>query len=404
MLVSHKIALAANNKQMTYFAKAAGVARFSYNWALARWTEQYQLGQKPSEISLRRELNSIKKEQFPWMLEVTKNAPQMAIIHLGNAFARFFQGLGNRPTFKKKGVHDSFSLTNDQFRVEEGRIRIPNLGWVRMAESLRFAGKIMSATISRTAGRWFVSITVESTSTPVASEKQAAVGVDLGVKDLAVLSTGEIVSGPKPHRNLLSRLRRLSRSLSRKGKASANRRKAKQRVAKLHARIANIRRDALHKLTTRLAKEFQTIVIEDLNVKGMLANRHLSRAISDMGFHEFRRQLAYKIERARGQLLVADRFFASSKLCSACGHLVDEMPLGVREWVCPSCGSEHNRDVNAARNLAALAEKSAEMAVSSTVAVCGEVGSGKGGRKTKLAKPPRRSRNQTADLGLPRFA
>ncbi len=355
MLVSHKIALEPNNKQKTYFAKAAGVARFAYNWALNRWEELYKQGQKPSEAALRRELNSIKKEQYPWMLEVTKNAPQMAIIHLGVAFQRFFKGIADKPTFKKKGVFDSFTVTNDQFLVKGDRIRIPNLGFVKMAEELRFVGKIMSATISRTAGRWFVSITVDCPDRAKTCENQT-VGVDLGVKDLAVLSTGEIISGPKPHKNLLNRLKRLSRSLSRKQKGSNNRNRAKQKIAKLHARIANIRKDALHKLTTKLTNNFGVIAIEDLNIKGMLKNRHLSRAISDVGFYEFRRQIIYKAERIGAKVFIADRFFASSKTCSSCGYLVQEMPLDVREWTCPSCNILHHRDVNAAKNLVNLAK------------------------------------------------
>lgn len=253
------------------------------------------------------------------------------------------------------------------------RIRIPNLGWVRMRESLRFAGKIMSATISRVADRWFASITVDvpDQSHLPKAENQGAVGVDLGVSALATLSTGELIPGPKPHKALLGRLRRLSRSLSRKAKGSANRRKAKAKLAKLHARIANIRSDALHKLTTDLTRRFHTIGIEDLNVRGMVRNRHLARSIADMGFFEFRRQLEYKAEMRGGQVVVADRWFPSSKTCSACGSVQQDMPLSVRQWICPDCGACHDRDLNAARNLATYA-------VSSTVSACGEEGAGSG--------------------------
>ena len=298
MIIAHKIALDPNNKQATYFAKAAGTARFAYNWALAEWQRQYAAWKqdnslpKPSQAALRRQLNAIKREQFPWMLEVTKNAPQMAIIQLGEAFKNFFAGRAKYPKFRKKGVHDRFTLTNDQFSVEGSRIRIPNLGWVRMRESLRFAGKIMSATISRVADRWFVSITVDTDDPPKrCAENQGVVGVDVGVSALATLSTGETITGPKPHKALLNRLRRLSRSLSRKQNGSRNRAKAKAKLARLHARIANIRSDALHKLTSDLSRRFHTIGIEDLNVRGMMANRHLARSIADMSFFEFRRQL-----------------------------------------------------------------------------------------------------------------
>ncbi|CAN7220100.1 RNA-guided endonuclease TnpB family protein [Cupriavidus necator] len=384
MLIAHRIALDPNNAQATYLARAAGTARFAYNWALAEWKRQYEAWKtdnallKPSQAALRRQLNAIKREQFPWMLEVTKNAPQMAIIQLGDAFKNFFAGRARYPQFRKKGVHDRFTLTNDQFSIDASRIRIPNLGWVRMRETLRFAGKIMSATVSRVADRWFVSITVDtpdSSHLPEA-ESQGAVGVDLGVSSLATLSTRESIPGPKAHKALLARLRKLSRSLSRKVKGSANRRKAKAKLAKLHARIAAIRSDALHKLTTDLTRRFHTIGIEDLNVCGMVKNRHLARSIADMSFFEVRRQLEYKADMRGGKVVVADRFYASSKTCSACSHKLDSLLLSVREWTCPACGTIHDRDVNAAVNLY-------NNAVSSTVSACGEEGAGSV-RKTRV--------------------
>ena len=287
MIISHKIRLNPNNKQATYFAKATGIARFAYNWALAEWQTQYAAWKddhtqpKPSQFSLRKQLNAIKREQFPWMLEVTKNAPQMAIIQLGQAFNNFFAGRAKYPQFKKKGKsRDSFTLTNDQFSLDDCRIRIPNLGLVRMRETLRFPSKILSTTVSRTAGQWFASITVD---------------IDHAS---ATLSNHHL----PPTENQGDTLR-----LS---KGSANHHKAKQKLAKLHARIANIRKDSLHKLTTNLTRRFHTIGIEDLNVSGMVKNCHLSRAISDMGFFEFRRQLEYKTAMRGGIVVIADRFFA----------------------------------------------------------------------------------------------
>ncbi len=386
MLIAHKIALDPNNVQATYFARAAGAARFAYNWALAEWQRQYEAYKtdaslpKPSQMALRRQLNDIKSEQFPWMLEVTKNAPQMAIIQLGAAFQNFFAGRAKFPKFRKKGLHDRFSLTNDQFRIDDSRIRIPHIGWVRMRETLRFTGKIMSATISRVADRWFASITVDAQndSQLPKAENQGVVGVDLGVSALATLSTGEAITGLRPHKALLSKLQRLSRRLSRKVKGSENRKKAKTKLSKLHARVGNIRRDALHQLTTDLTHRFHTIGIEDLNVRGMMKNRHLAHSIADIGFFEFRRQLQYKAAQRGAIIVVAERWYPSSKTCSCCGHKLDVLPLSVREWTCPSCGALHDRDVNAAVNLK-------NMAVSSTVAACGEEGSGSG-CKTR-AKP-----------------
>ena len=321
-MIAHKIALDPNNEQATYFARAAGTARFAYNWALAEWQRQYEAWRlnnslpKPSQMALRRQLNGIKAEQFPWMLEVTKNAPQMAIIHLGMAFKNFWAGRAKYPKFRKKGIHDRFTLTNDQFSIDASCIRIPNLGWVRMHETLRFTGKIMSATVSRVADRWFVSITVDTQEDlPLPKAKnQGAAGVDLGVSALATLSTGEIIRGPKAHKALLCRLQRLSRSLSRKVKGSENHRQAKVKLARLHARISNIRSNALHQLTSNLTSRFHTIGIEDLNVRGMVRNRHLSRAVSDMGFFEFRRQLEYKAAQRGAMIVVADRWYPSLSL------------------------------------------------------------------------------------------
>ena len=381
MLIAHKIALDPNNVQATHFARAAGTARFAYNWALAEWKRQYEACKadaslpKPSQIALRRTLNGIKAEQFPWMLEVSKNAPQMAIIQLGAAFKNFFAGRARYPKFRKKGLHDRFSLSNDQFSVDASRIRIPNLGWVRMRETLRFTGKIMSATVSRVAERWFVSITVEPRDDlrPAKAENQGVVGVDLGVSALATLSTGEVIAGPKAHKALLCRLKRLSRGLSRKVKGSENRKKAKAKLSRLHAKIGSIRKDALHQLTTDLTRRFHTIGIEDLNVSGMVKNRRLSRAVCDMGFFEFRRQLEYKATQRGGAVFVADRWYPSSKLCSGCAEKNVSLTLATRRWTC-MCGAVHDRDVNAAINLR-------NMAVSSTVSVCGEDGSGRS-RKT----------------------
>lgn len=410
MLMAHKIALNPNNAQATYFARAAGTARFAYNWALAEWQRQYEMWKadnslpKPSQAALRRQLNAIKREQYPWMLEVTKNAPQLAIMQLGDAFKNFWAGRAKYPKFRKKGVHDRFSLSNDQFSVKGSHIRIPNLGWVRMRESLRFTGKVMSATLSRVADKWFVSITVDTEDLPVRSaENQGAAGVDLGVSALATLSTGEKVVGPKPHKALLKRQKRLSRSLSRKHKAakvklglapnapipkgvrlpvSENAKKARAKLSRLHARIANIRQDALHKLTSDITRRFHTIGIEDLNVRGMLKNHHLARSIADMSFFEFRRQLEYKAGRRGGIVVVADRWFASSKICSVCAVKQDKMPLAVRQWTCPDCGTVHDRDVNAARNLLALglAALSGPTASSAGREACGEEGAGSGFR------------------------
>ena len=311
------------------------------------------------------------------MLEVAKDVTQKALSNLGSAFKNFFKKTGKYPQFKKKGVRDSFSLSNEQFKIKGSEFWVPKLGFVKMHEPLRFEGRLIKATISRTADRWFASVTVEVPDVLLPpAENQGAVGVDLGITTLATLSTGEKVVGPKAHKALLNRVRRQSRQVSRKVKGSKNREKAKLRVAKTHARIANIRKDALHKLTTRLTREYATIGIEDLNVSGMVKNRRLSRSIMDASFSEFRRQLEYKAFRRGGKVVVADRWYPSSKTCSACDYKIKDLPLSVRDWSCPSCHTKHDRDVNAAINLR-------NIAVGSTVTACGEESSGSS-RKTRV--------------------
>ena len=227
MMLAHKIALDPNDMQETYFRKAAGVVRFAYNWALDQWQQQYDAGKgdptlpKPSEAALRRQLNALKRDAFPWMLEVTKNAPQMAVIHLGQAFKNFFAGTAEYPTFKKKGRHDSFTLTTDQFDIKGRKVHIPKLGWVRMDETVRFVGKVLGGTISRIADRWFLSVTVEIPDPPVVRrENQAVVGVDLGVSAWATLSTGEKIIGPKAYAATLKKLRQLYKHFSRQMEAA----------------------------------------------------------------------------------------------------------------------------------------------------------------------------------------
>lgn len=376
MLLAHRIRLDPNNVQATYLARAAGTARFAYNWALVEWEKQYKASKadpllsKPREGLLRCKLNAIKRLQFPWMMEVTKNAPQMAIMQLGRAFENFFAGRAHYPVFRRKGRDDRFTLTNDQFNVVDRRIRIPKLGWIRMREALRFSGRILNATISRVADHWYVSITVDQSESHLpAAENQSAVGVDLGVTTLVTLSTGEKFSGPRALHTLLKRLCRLSRALSRKVKGSHNRSKAKLKLAKLHARIASIRRDSLHQLSSNITRRFRTIGIEDLHVKGMLANRRLAGFIADMGWHELRRQIEYKSVWRGGRVVVADRWYPSSKTCSCCGCKREALDLKTRQWTCPICKAVHDRDVNAAINLKI-------MAVSSTVSACREEGTG----------------------------
>ncbi len=388
MIIAHKIALDPTRAQEIYFRKACGTARFSWNWALAEWNRQYHAHlsnkslPKPKQTDLRRKLNAIKRKQFPWMLEVTKTAPQCAIINLGTAFKNFFEDIVKfkrgelsrqairRPRFKKKGVHDSFCADNGPgtFQCDGKRLRLPIIGWVKMHEALRFSGRPLSITISRTAHRWFASIAVEVEHLPPQRKNQAAVGVDLGVTTMATLSDGTEYKGPKALRRALGKLRRLSRSLSRKMKFSANWRKAVDRLSRLHLRIANIRRDALHKATTDIVRRFTLIGIEDLNVRGMMANRRLACAVADVGKFEFRRQLEYKAPMWNSRVVIADRWYPSSKRCAVCGWRYAELRLSEREWTCVNCGTHHARDDNASQNLKQFAESSPATACGATSA------------------------------------
>jgi putative transposase len=377
VLLAHKIALDPNMAQRMYFARASGTARFAWNWALGRWRQEYALrreyrcGPSPSEVSLRRELNAIKRERFPWMYDVGKAAVQEAIIDLGTAFRGFFEKRAEYPRFKNKDDRQRFCAANEAgtFRADGKRIKLPVIGWIRMREEIRFSGPLKRATVSCEAGRWFVSLMIETDDVQPVAQPEAAVGIDLGVTTLATLSTGEMIEGPKSHKAALQRLRRANKAMARKRRGSRNSRKAKTRLARLHRRVAAIRRDATHKLTTRVARTYAVIGIEDLNVRGMVRNRHLARAVSDGGFHEFRRQITYKARLYGPRVVVADRWYPSSKSCSCCGVLKETLALAERMFRCTDCGFEVGRDVNAALNLAA-------MAASSAVSACGEARSG----------------------------
>lgn len=397
MILAHRIRLVPTREQATYFLRASGVARFAYNWALAEWRRQYELGEKPSEVALRKSLNALKAEQFPWMREVTKNAPQQAIKNLGRAYTNFFDDLKKcrrkelawkrvrAPRFKKKGRHDGFRAEGgpdkahpNAVQTDGKRVKLPIIGWVAMREEVRFAGRILSVTISRKADAWFASFAIEAAYEADERIDGSIVGVDLGITALATFSDDTPkIAAPKPLRRYLAKLKRLARGYSRTQRGSNNRAKAKTKLARLQRRIADIRADVLHKLTTSLTR-YRTIVIEDLNVSGMLANRHLSRAIADVGFFEFRRQLTYKAAMAGSTVVVASRWFPSSKLCSACGVKHETLTLGERTWTCTSCGTSHDRDINAARNLTRYPE-------SSPGSVCGADGSG--GANDLTAKP-----------------
>lgn len=365
MILSHRIRLDPNNVQRTWLERCAGAARFTFNWGLARWKELYAAGEKPSWQKLNAELNARKATDLSWMAELPWAIPNGALSNLGSAFSHFFHRVkaGEKPgypRFKKRGrCRDGFSVEARAVRFDGRRIKLPKLGWLRMREPLRFAGKILSTRFTKRAEHWYVSVQVEVDDSwvyPHRCETQVAVGVDLGVVDLAVLSTRERVEAPRVLRSLEVHLRRLNKELSRRTKGGANWKKAQTKLARLHERIANVRRDVTHKLTASLVCRFRWIGVEDLNVAGMMRNRCLAKSVADAAMAEVHRQLAYKTPLAGSHLVVVDRFYPSSKTCSACGVVYGALQLGERCWTCAACGAEHDRDENAAKNLQALAE------------------------------------------------
>jgi putative transposase len=366
---THKIELNPNNEQKTYFTKACGVRRFAYNWALGEWNRLYEENKnlpkenkvKISGLSLKKSFNAIKKEKFPWTKEVTKYAAQEPFLDLDNAFKRFFKKKSKRPKFKKKNKSkDSFYVGGDQLKLEGQKVWVPNLGFVRMKESLRFEGKLNSATFSRQGNKWFASLQMSIAPLPPQTA-QRVIGVDLGLNSLAVTSDGYVFENPKPLKDALKKLRREQRKFSRQVRQakkekrelskSKNVQKQKKKVAQIHYKVSCKRQDTLHKITSFLCSHYKSIALEDLNVTGMLKNHKLAKHIQDAGWGELRRQVKYKAKRKGIGLVIVDRFFASSKTCNRCKKVKESLSLKERTFYCDHCGFKADRDYNAALNL-----------------------------------------------------
>jgi putative transposase len=371
---AYKVELDLNNQQITACRKQAGAARWAYNWGLRRKQEVYaQTGRSPSAMDLHRELNALKRTDAPWIYDVSKCAPQEALRNLDQAFAGFYRRCALKrdgklhshlgyPLFKSKqrGL-GSFRLT-EAIHVGAATIQLPRLGRLRLKERGYLPthdAPISSATISEHAGHRYVSVRVEQErAIPVTSGP--IVGVDLGVKVLATLSDEAVIANPKPLCQRMRKIKRLSRAVSRKQQGSKNRAKVARRLSREHRKVANQRANTLHQLTTRLARTKSVIVIEDLNVAGMLKNHHLAQAIVDVGFAEFRRRLTYKAVWYGSRVVVASRWEPSSRTCSTCGWVDAELTLADRVFHCQACGLVMDRDLNAAKNLEQLAGSSLE--------------------------------------------
>jgi putative transposase len=383
---AYKFALEPTPAQERALRSHAGAARFAWNWGLAKCRERYEVERKwYSAIDIQKMWNAEKRADpaLAWWSENSKCAYQGAFRDLDRALKDFIRSRkGERkgrklgfPRFKKRGrCRDSFRLDADPARCSGMTVTLPRLGTIRTHESTRKlarrlengTARILSATVSRTAQRWFVSFTAEvDRAIPERHARPGStVGIDLGVKSLLIAAdnAGRVISvpGPKAYRASLRKLRRAGKAHSRKQPGSANRRKSAARLARIHARTVNIRADALHKATSELAVRYETVVAEDLNVAGMLRNRRLARAISDQGFGAVVRLLGYKTSWNGGKLVTADRWFPSSKTCSDCGAVKAKLALSERMFACEACGTVINRDENAARNLLYLAVSGTE--------------------------------------------
>ncbi len=410
---AHKIRLNPTPEQENYLRRACGTRRFVYNWGLAEWIKQYKeykegkRDKKPNANELKKQFQAIREKEFPWTFDVTKCVIEGAFDDLGDAFSRFFKGQNEYPTFKKKNKsRESFYIANDKFSVGDHWIVVPvlgqflldkqqadgtlpqriqnkpkykrGLGKVNMTESLRFmvcdpskkpgkrrnerkkipcfSVKIMGATIGISGGFWYVSIQVEVPTISVVNTNPV-VGVDVGIKESAIVSDGRRFENQKPLTKYLKKLKRLSRQFSRKQydpqtkHGSKNREKLKVKIARLHGKIAHIREDAHHKLATEIARTSSVVGLEDLHVKGMFKNHKLARAMADAGLGQLLRFFETKMKAVGGQAIFVERFFPSTKTCSGCGHVKKRMPLKYRTYCCLKCGLVMDRDLNAAITL-----------------------------------------------------
>ncbi|WP_228024516.1 transposase [cf. Phormidesmis sp. LEGE 11477] len=354
-------------EQENLLRRTLGCSRLVYNRALAARTEawyerQERVGYKESSALL----TGWKKEaELAFLNDVSCVPLQQGLRHLQKAFSHFFAGQAKYPNFKKKRNGGSAEFTKSAFKYKDGQVYLAKCSEplpIRWSRLLPSGTEPSTITVKLSpAGRWSVSLLVDVDIEPWPPVDKE-VGVDLGISALLTLSDGEKVANPKGFKAKYRKLRKAQKALSRKVKGSNNRHKARRRVARVHAEIADARKDMLHQLTTRLVRENQTIAVEDLAVKNMAKNRKLSQAISDASWGELVRQLEYKCEWYGRTLVKIDRWFPSSKRCSSCGHTVNKLPLNIREWDCPSCGVRHDRDINAAINI---------LAAGLAVSVCG---------------------------------
>jgi putative transposase len=366
---AYKTKLRPTAEQRRYFGGCCGAARFVFNWALADRKEMFEAGGKPNRFEQSNRFNAIKDELCPWIREYPYKLVEAELKHVDAAYQNFFRRIKNGKGGKEAGFpkfksrykdKQSFVLRGDfnSVRVENGRIKLPRIGWVNLAEKdyIPEDVKILFVTISERAGQWFISVQVEEEIEQPETNGHM-IGVDVGIKSTAVLSDGRSFEAQKTLYKYEKKMARLNRELHRRTKGSSNRAKTKAKVAKLHLKIANVRAHHLHNVSKAVVSSLPAaVVIEDLNIKGMLKNGRLAKALSDAGMGELHRQIEYKTEWSGAELIKAGRFFASSRLCSKCGWYHKELTLADRTYKCGGCGNEIDRDLNAAMNLVAYGE------------------------------------------------
>ncbi|QKG23561.1 transposase, IS605 OrfB family [Actinomadura verrucosospora] len=379
-------------------SRTFGCVRLVYNRALEERTRAWYTDQRRvSYVETSAMLTAWKRTaELAFLTEVSSVPLQQALRHLQTAFGNFFAKRAKYPRFKsKKKSRASAEYTRSAFTFRDGRLTLAKMSEpldIRWSRPLPEGAVPSTVTVSRdSAGRWFVSLLCEDTIDPAPATGRA-VGVDAGITSLVTLSTGEKITNPRHERRDRERLARAQRDLSRKAKGSANREKARRRVARIHARITDRRRDFLHKLSTRLVRENQTVVIEDLNVRNMVKNGSLARTISDAAWRDLRTMLEYKADWYGRELVVVDRWFPSSKLCGACGRVGERLPLNVREWTC-GCGATHDRDINAARNI---------LAAGLAVSACGD-GVRPQRESSRTGQSSMKQETPPAQVGIPRL-
>ena len=382
--------------QLVLLAKHCDAAGFAYNWGLARRNAEHETsGRVLTSFDLHRELNQLKRSELSWMYEVSKCAPHEALRDLDNAFRQFFRGrkAGKRvgfPRFKSKHSAPRRFRLNGVIRVGESWIQLPRLGRLRLKEHRylpRDGVQVLSASVSCRADRWYVAVRVREERL-VVENVGGVVGIDLGLVNLVTTSDGVVYPNPRPRKRVERTLRRLSRQLARRANGSRNRDKARLRLARLHARVANTRDDNIHKVTTELAKTKSVVVIEDLSVRGMQRSHRLGGSLADAALGRFKETLRYKAEWYGMRLVLASRYFPSSQRCSACGYLHRELAMADRRFRCPACQVEMDRDWNAARNLLSVAASAAE-----TPNACG---AGSAGRDSSVELPAMNQEPETA--------